>query len=325
MAGYAFHCGVLQALERNSGWDPRSAELIIGTSAGAITGALLRGEQSTSTLRRRLIESTNDPDEISQLRLLAGRSAKAVPRFWTGPSSTQLALAELRKGRSLRPVHLATALLPSGRLDLAPITKQISELHEGVWPSKDLWIPATDLETGERVVFGRRGPGPVSAQDSLSVEESVSVEEAVQASSTLPGFFAPTEIGGRRFVDGGVGSAVNASLVGSYFRNAEPSNVDRVIISSPLSIDRLAFNRPVATLARAYPRWQLRRELEEIQDLPVNSVVFEPDRSVVRAMGLNPMNPDRMASIAEAADALACRIVKDSKLLAFSNSKRSTN
>jgi NTE family protein len=40
--GQAYHAGVLAALEHDLGWDPRTAEVIVGTSAGAITGALLR-------------------------------------------------------------------------------------------------------------------------------------------------------------------------------------------------------------------------------------------------------------------------------------------
>jgi NTE family protein len=35
--GSAFHAGVLRALAESCGWDPRRAELIIGTSAGART------------------------------------------------------------------------------------------------------------------------------------------------------------------------------------------------------------------------------------------------------------------------------------------------
>src|SRR3954471_12436637 len=40
--GHAFHIGVLAALEEATGWDPRTADVIVGTSAGAIIGALLR-------------------------------------------------------------------------------------------------------------------------------------------------------------------------------------------------------------------------------------------------------------------------------------------
>jgi NTE family protein len=46
---------------------------------------------------------------------------------------------------------------------------------------------ATELETGRRVVFGRGNVG-----------------QAVRASSSIPGVFEPVEIGGHKYVDGGV-------------------------------------------------------------------------------------------------------------------------
>src|SRR3954451_10366202 len=42
LAGQAFQGGVLSALADELGWDPRDADLIVGTSAGSFSGALLR-------------------------------------------------------------------------------------------------------------------------------------------------------------------------------------------------------------------------------------------------------------------------------------------
>ena len=42
IAGGAWHAGVLAAVAEATGWDARSAEVIVGTSAGSITGAALR-------------------------------------------------------------------------------------------------------------------------------------------------------------------------------------------------------------------------------------------------------------------------------------------
>src|ERR1700728_1635598 len=42
VAGQAYHAGVLSALQRETGWDPRQATVIVGTSAGSVTGAALR-------------------------------------------------------------------------------------------------------------------------------------------------------------------------------------------------------------------------------------------------------------------------------------------
>src|SRR5690349_19155028 len=42
VVGHAFHAGVLAALEDVAGFDARDADLIVGTSAGSVVGALLR-------------------------------------------------------------------------------------------------------------------------------------------------------------------------------------------------------------------------------------------------------------------------------------------
>ena len=42
VTGGAFHAGVLAALHDVIGWDARTADLVVGTSAGSATGAALR-------------------------------------------------------------------------------------------------------------------------------------------------------------------------------------------------------------------------------------------------------------------------------------------
>src|SRR3954470_17972026 len=42
IVGQAYHAGVLAALEHDLGWDPRTADIIVGSSAGSVTGTLLR-------------------------------------------------------------------------------------------------------------------------------------------------------------------------------------------------------------------------------------------------------------------------------------------
>jgi len=68
--------------------------------------------------------------------------------------------------------------------------KKIEELD------KELAIVATDIETGERVVF-REGP----------------VDQAVRASISIPGIFVPERVGDRLLVDGGVIDRVPITVV----------------------------------------------------------------------------------------------------------------
>jgi predicted acylesterase/phospholipase RssA len=86
---------------------------------------------------------------------------------------------------------------------------------------RTLLIPAIDLDRAERVVFG---------QGEL---RDVPISEAVAASSAIPGFFEPYAIGGRDYVDGGVGFSGHADL-------AAESGVDVVIVINPLVPNLLA-------------------------------------------------------------------------------------
>ena len=47
----AQHAGVLAALAEATGWDPRSADVVVGTSAGATTAASLRAGLSAADHR----------------------------------------------------------------------------------------------------------------------------------------------------------------------------------------------------------------------------------------------------------------------------------
>jgi NTE family protein len=48
--GHAYHSGVLAGLAEATGWDPRDAEIVVGTSAGSVVGALLRAGVSAPDL-----------------------------------------------------------------------------------------------------------------------------------------------------------------------------------------------------------------------------------------------------------------------------------
>src|SRR5207248_8713772 len=80
---------------------------------------------------------------------------------------------------------------------------------------RTLLIPAIDLDRAERAVFGR---GALC---------DVPISQAVAASSAIPGFFEPYTIGGRDYVDGGVGFSGHADL-------AAEAGADVVFVVNPL-------------------------------------------------------------------------------------------
>lgn len=293
IAGYAFHCAVLEALKDEIGFDARTADIILGTSAGAIASALLRAGTSAAELRARLASAVDSIDGTTEdgaiLHLLTGRSSRALPRIWAGPGSPSLAVQEIRRGRRIRPTRLVAGLLPLGRRPLDPVGGALAELHGDGWPAEPLWITATELRTGRLAVFGRDERPPIAL--------------AAQASAAVPALFAPVRINGVTYMDGGVASPFHAYLL------AEPIGVggrrlDLVVVLAPLSIRALDRATPISTVARSVPRRVLRRELDQLHAAGIETMVLQPDRPMVRAMGLNPMDPDRIPAVVDGAHRL---------------------
>jgi NTE family protein len=268
--GQAFHAGVLRALA-DGGWDPCQADLIVGTSAGAHAGALLRAGLCAEDLFARAVGEPLSAEWARIAHLLPPFSwPTAMGYRW--PASLEYLSLALRQPRLLRLGSLIAALLPEGRHDDPRIGHAFARLFRGQWPSSSLWIPAVHLDRGERVVFGHP-EAPL-----------VDVGTAVRCSSAVPGLRCPVTLSGDRFVDGGIASATHVDLLAGLTSGA-------VIVSSPLS--------RFAPLRRA-----LQKELACVQ-LP--AALFEPDEEVMAAMGWNPMRRASAPAVARAAYRCAAR------------------
>src|SRR5581483_4590995 len=84
------------------------------------------------------------------------------------------------------------------------------------WPSRQTWVVAVDYHSGRRVAFGRQGA------------PSASLADAVVASCSLPGWYEPKVIGGRRYVDGGVRSSTSLDLLSRL-------DLDEVYVLAPMA------------------------------------------------------------------------------------------
>jgi NTE family protein len=284
VAGGAFHAGVLAALEEATGWDPRRAAVIVGTSAGSIAGAALRaGLSSADMLARaedrqpslegaRLMGRVGAPQPLSPLR--PNREARLPAQLLT-----TLARAAARPF-SARPLALLAGLLPEGSVSTDIISDSISALYNGAWPSEPLWICAVRQSDGRRVVFGRGDHPP-------------SLPEAVAASCAIPSFFHPVMIDGHAYIDGGVHSPTNADVL----RSVEPK-LDLVLVSSPMSVTgrgvRLSADQP----ARRWSAALLDVEARRLRRAGVPVVAFQPTADDATVMGVNAMDPTRRTAIA---------------------------
>lgn len=282
VAGAAWHAGALAALA-DFGWDARSADLMIGTSAGSGTASVLRLDVPASDL---LAGALGEPMSAIGARLAEKAGpAMDIPTPEIGgriplPASPAMALRSLAAPWRLRPMKLATGLLPPGRASTSFIGDRIRKTHEQPWPDRPTWICAVRLSDGERIVFGRD-------------VDDIHIATAVEASSAIPAFFAPVEHGGNLYVDGGAHSPTNADLTAGL-------GFDVVVVSSPMSGTADAIRRLKWTGGRFLHRQSLDREVRAVRDHDTPVLVLQPDAAVVDVIGPNSMEPSRRADIARA-------------------------
>jgi NTE family protein len=200
VAGIAWELGVIDALA-NAGVDLRTADRIIGTSAGAAVGAQLRTHESLESLCDRQLVPADKSAELH----VDGSMDSLIEQF---AACFDGAPDEIEVRRRLGGVALgAPTVEESARL--AVIESRLSS-HE--WSEHELLVTAVDAQTGEFNVFDRHS--------------GVSLVSAVAASCAVPGIWPPVTVGDSRFIDGGVRSGTNADLA---------EGCDIVVIIAPFS------------------------------------------------------------------------------------------
>ena len=288
VAGGAFHAGVLAAMAEVTGWDPRTAEVIVGTSAGSVAAASLRAGLCAPDLFARAV---GHPLSDAGARLIA--AVGTPPRSPTLRGATALSFGSMRTAADVattlrraaarpfaaRPGALLAGLLPEGAIGTEFISDAVGRLHPGGWPSEPMWLCAVRVRDGRLVVFGR--------------EAAATVAEAVAASCAIPGFFRPVEIGDDRFVDGGAHSPTNADVLSA-------SPVRLVIVSSPMSYAGSGRRLGLAP-ARRWSRLLLDAEALRLRRRGVHVLAFQPSAEDLTVMGNNAMDPSRRAEIAACA------------------------
>ncbi len=270
-SGLAFHAGVLWALQHDLGWDPRTADIIVGTSAGSIVGALLRSDVTPEDLAAWTTDADPSTDGHMFRAVMEATDSVVTRRAVPRPTMPGWNLLNALRHPSQIPGALAT-LLPHGLHDHSPQVAVLERLVE-TWPSKPLWISAVRVGDGRLEWFGRD-----------SEPERVKPADAVTASCAVPVLARPVRIGGHRYLDGGVRSATHADvLLGA--------DLDLVIVLSPMG--HQAGRNPVRAMAHR----RVRREVALLEQAGMEVQLISPDRDTVSAMGLNMMDRARTGEV----------------------------
>ncbi len=286
LVGQAYHAGALAALEHDLGWDPRTADVIVGSSAGSLTGTALRLGVPAMDLAAWAVEAPLSPEGAPVLDAFGSEppelppfDARSLLRRWRLPAAALVARTA-RRPWAFRPAVAALTLLPAGRVDITEHADVLDDVIPDEWP-EGLWICAARRNDGGRVVFGREG------------SPSAPLARAVAASCAIPGYFAPVRIDGVAYFDGGVHSPTNADVLCR-------SELDLVVVVSPMSAAHGRARTPDAPM-----RWsshnRLEREVKRLRSVGTEVVRIEPGRRALAAMGVNAMADDRAERVVQAA------------------------
>jgi NTE family protein len=292
--GGAWLTGALHALARETEWDPGSADYVVGTSAGAMIGSLLAAGVPpwfmVAHSRGESFEGLTGPDGRPAAE--ADRAAGAIFRLHRGipgigPGSLRMAFTALSNPLRHTPLQLLAGWLPAGLLSTEPLNEVVGRAVDGDWVEHpNFWAVTCDYRSGRRVPFGREG------------SPRARIADAVAASCAIPGVYRPVEIGGRRYVDGGVCSASSLDLLAGR-------DLDLVICLNPLSG---AAGTPAdprdwfGAVSRGANGRRLADEARKVRRLGTEVLTIEPTPDDLRAMGRNLMSAKRRQQVIETAE-----------------------
>jgi NTE family protein len=209
ITGAAWEVGLIAGLAAR-GLDLTTADLVVGTSAGALAGAQL----TSGTPLAELYQAQCAPSEVA----VAATMGRALMLRYGLAMFTPGTAARARK-RLGRLARAAPALAEAERQ--AVIGAWLPS-HE--WPAQRLLITAVDADTGECATL-----------DSAS---GASLIEAVSASCAVPGVWPPVPVNGRRWMDGGMRSAANADLAAGFARVVVLAPIWKGLRVMPAALDQ---------------------------------------------------------------------------------------
>ncbi len=292
--GAAWMTGALPSLQQRLRRAINDVDVIVGTSAGSVVAAALR---CRAGLDEMIAYQRGEAISVLPGTILPMPRSGPLPPLpqWRVGSLPLLRAAVLTPHR-VHPAVGASAWLPRGRGQHAEVRAMIALLHQRArlaaaaadspphWVDGHTWIVAVDYHSGQRVIFGREG------------SPSASLPDAVVASCSIPGWYEPAVIDGRRYIDGGVRSPTSLGIMAA-------ADVDEVYVLAPMAsvvADRPA--RPHERLERRLRRLFTRALLREAQALGsagIRVTVITPGPQDLAVMGINLMDPRRRLAVLE--------------------------
>jgi NTE family protein len=282
--GAAWMTGALACLQERL--PVADADLVVGTSAGSVLAAALRCRASMDDIVA--WQCGDATGMLAESMVLAAHDGPLPP--WPQPRPGSLPLARAALLLQVPPWVGASGWLPHGRgrhVALRSLVGALQARHQPDargWADGRTWIVAMDYDTGRRVLFGH----PKAPRASLA--------DAVVASCSIPGWYEPARIGGRRYVDGGVRSATSLSVLGG-------TDVQEVYVLAPMASTEPDHPlQPHVRLERRVRQLLTRLLLHEAKALAARGkrvTVVTPGPRDLAVMGANLMDPKRRQTVLE--------------------------
>lgn len=227
VTGAMYQVGCLAALEdRIEGFTVGDFDVYVGTQSGATVATFLAGGIPIQRMYRALLDPADDFFPLARNHLLR-LDVQEVLRVFGSAIAAARQIVSTAAG-SPRDLNLWNELerfvdsLPAGLFSMEPYERFLAEVmvRRGVPASfaelnKQLRVVASDLDAGTRAVFGEEGLA------------GVPIARAVAASSALPILYAPVNIEGRDYVEGGLGDAAHVDV-------AEQAGCTLVVVINPM-------------------------------------------------------------------------------------------
>jgi len=299
--GAAWMTGALACLQDRLADPLGDADVIVGTSAGSVLAAALR---CRATVQEMVAWQRGEATGVlRESVVLAARDGPFPPLPHLRLGSPPLAWAALLQPHRVPPLVAASAWLPHGRGQHVALRALVDTLHRSpgrtggtggtrgtdpgdapTWVRDHTWIAAVDYDTGQHVLFGQPGAPRASLPD------------AVVASCSIPGWYEPAVIGGRRYVDGGVRSATSLGVLAG-------TDVQEVYVLAPLASTQADHPfQPHLRIERQIRQLITRAILRQARVLAAQGkrvTVLTPGPEDLAAMGINLMDPRRRQAVLE--------------------------
>jgi predicted acylesterase/phospholipase RssA len=227
---FYFHLGVLKVLA------PETISSIIGTSAGAIIGALIASGATTDNLLTSLHQQRVYMPRFEKWVKTLTSTMLFRPKYqditrlgiYTGYDGIRFLLSlPWLYNKDILAEAIDQVIESQARIPGFFDSIALENLFRSLLPSADfadavidLYVIATCLDCRERAVFN--GHCDCTCDDSHFMND-VPIHRAVRASSSLPGMFEPVKIKGKYYIDGEIRRTLSADIAVNL--------ADRIIIS----------------------------------------------------------------------------------------------